>query len=166
MTKKNQKNVKLIKGIKILLFMGIGVIVSFMMMLLGFKFFVLQMKDDLIDLNLSSLKNGEASTVYFLDKNGEFKEYKKILSNQNRIWVEFSKIPKYMKDAIIAMEDKRFYKHGGIDLVRTAGATFRALIGKPSYGGSTITQQLVKNLTEDNEMDYNQKSLELHKKYH
>ncbi|MBR0183776.1 MAG: transglycosylase domain-containing protein [Clostridia bacterium] len=150
MTKKNQKNVKLIKGIKILLFMGIGIIVSFMMMLLGFKFFVLHMKDDLIDLNLSSLKNGEASTVYFLDKNGEFKEYKKILSNQNRIWVEFSKIPKYMKDAIIAMEDKRFYKHGGIDLVRTTGATLRALIGKPSYGGSTITQQLVKNLTEDN----------------
>ncbi|MBO6127017.1 MAG: transglycosylase domain-containing protein [Clostridia bacterium] len=150
MTKKNQKKLKTKNGIKILFFMCIGLIISFMIMLLGLKFFILHSKDDLIDLNLSMLKNGEASTVYFLDKTGEFKEYKKIFSNQNRIWVEFSKIPKYMKDVIIAMEDKRFYKHGGIDLVRTATATFRALIGKPSYGGSSITQQLVKNLTEDN----------------
>ena len=66
MTKKNQKKLKTKNGIKILFFMCIGLIISFMIMLLGLKFFILHSKDDLIDLNLSMLKNGEASTVYFL----------------------------------------------------------------------------------------------------
>lgn len=148
---KNKKKNKLKKGIKILFFMSISMIFLFMLILLGFKFFVLHMQDDLIDLNLSSLKNGESSYIYFLNKSGEFEEYQKIPSNQNIIWTEFSKIPKYMKCAVVAMEDKRFYEHGGFDIKRTASAAFRALMGKPSYGGSSITQQLVKNLTEDSE---------------
>lgn len=61
-------------------------------------------------------------------------------------------VPKNLKNAYIAIEDERFYKHGGIDIKRTGGAIISYIthLGKSSYGGSTITQQLVKNLTGDN----------------
>lgn len=50
----------------------------------------------------------------------------------------------YLPKAYVAIEDERFYKHGGVDFKRTAGAIAKTLIGKSTYGGSTITQQLVK----------------------
>ncbi len=62
-----------------------------------------------------------------------------------------SKIPTNLKNAYVAIEDERFYKHHGIDIKRTASATLSYIFhfGSSSYGGSTITQQLVKNLTGD-----------------
>lgn len=54
--------------------------------------------------------------------------------------------------AYIAIEDERFYEHIGVDIKRTAGAIMNTLVkGESEYGGSTITQQLVKNITNDNE---------------
>lgn len=126
-----------------------------------FRLYIINMKDDLIDFNLSSLKSGSASQVYFLDKDGKFNKYATISKSTNRIWVDFDKIPKHMKDVIVSIEDKRFYKHGGVDFVRTAGATIKALIGKKEYGGSTITQQLVKNVTEDNKATFDRKIREI-----
>lgn len=65
--------------------------------------------------------------------------------------VSLSDIPDNLKNAYISIEDERFYKHGGIDIKRTGGAIFSYVFhgGSSSYGGSTITQQLVKNLTGD-----------------
>lgn len=62
-----------------------------------------------------------------------------------------SNIPKNLKNAYVSIEDERFYTHGGIDIKRTGGAILSYIthFGKSSYGGSTITQQLVKNLTGD-----------------
>ena len=57
-----------------------------------------------------------------------------------------------LPNAYIAIEDERFYEHSGVDFKRTAGAIANTLLnGESSYGGSTITQQLVKNITNDNE---------------
>ena len=57
-----------------------------------------------------------------------------------------------LPNAYIAIEDERFYEHSGVDFKRTAGAIANTLLnGNSSYGGSTITQQLVKNITNDNE---------------
>lgn len=151
---------KIKKGIRILFLIVLGISFMFMASLVAFKFFIVSTKDDLIDINLSSLKSG-GSQVYFLDKNGQFKEYQKISSSQNRIWVDFSRIPQHMKDIIISIEDKRFYKHGGVDFLRTGGATIKALFGHASYGGSTITQQLVKNLTDDNKFSFKRKIREI-----
>ncbi len=119
------------------------------------------MKDNIIELNLQSLKSGSSSKVYFLDSDKEFKEYSEISGNFKRIWVDFQKIPKYMKDVMIAMEDKRFYKHGGVDFFRTLGATLNVLRGKRTYGGSSITQQLVKNLTNDSKATFGRKMREM-----
>ena len=76
-----------------------------------------------------------------------------------------------MKNAIIAIEDKRFYEHHGVDWIRTTGAMLNFVRGAKSYGGSTLTQQLVKNVTEDNQVNITRKlreifrAIELEKKY-
>lgn len=65
--------------------------------------------------------------------------------------IAFSDIPDNLKNAYVAIEDQRFYKHNGVDIKRTASATLSYIFhgGSSSYGGSSITQQLVKNLTGD-----------------
>ena len=65
--------------------------------------------------------------------------------------IEASKIPTHLKNAYISIEDQRFYSHHGIDIKRTVSAIGSYIIhfGSSSFGGSTITQQLVKNLTGD-----------------
>ena len=90
----------------------------------------------------------ENSTV--LDSDGN--EIAKLGCTRKNIPIKIENVPKNLKNAYIAIEDERFYKHGGIDIKRTGGAIISYIthFGKSSYGGSTITQQLVKNLTGDN----------------
>src|SRR4030095_536376 len=66
---------------------------------------------------------------------------------ERRRQVPLSAIPPRMVQAVLAIEDRRFYDHPGVDLIRTIGAVWTNLFGKRRYleGGSTITQQLVKN---------------------
>ena len=68
-------------------------------------------------------------------------EYKRV----NRQWVELKNMAPHVVDALIATEDRRFYEHHGIDFRRTAGALLSTLQGE-LQGGSTITQQLARNL--------------------
>lgn len=79
------------------------------------------------------------------------KEITKIGGEKIKEKAEFDKIPNYLKNAYISIEDQRFYKHGGVDIKRTASATVSYILhrGSYSYGGSSITQQLVKNLSGD-----------------
>ena len=64
-----------------------------------------------------------------------------------RIYTPYADIPTDLIHAFVSIEDKRFWKHEGVDFFRTAQAGFHYLVGNPSFGGSTITQQLIKNLT-------------------
>ena len=66
--------------------------------------------------------------------------------------ISYDEMPDNLKNAYVAIEDERFYSHHGVDIKRTASAIFNYVIhfGSSSFGGSTITQQLVKNLTGDN----------------
>lgn len=113
-----------------------------------------------IDLKAKSLN--QTSFIFIKDeKTGEFKEYQSLYSTENRIWVDNQKIPKAMKNAIVAIEDKRFYDHKGVDWTRTLSAVVSLATGSDSYGGSTITQQLIKNVTDDNEVSINRKLREI-----
>lgn len=67
------------------------------------------------------------------------------LSEERRVPVTIDKIPKHLQQAFIAIEDNRFYEHGGIDYRGTARALISTLSGQEVQGGSTITQQLAKN---------------------
>lgn len=73
-------------------------------------------------------------------------------SNKNKKYIKLNNMPNNLKNAYVAIEDERFYSHIGIDVKRTGAAivTYIFHFGSSSYGGSTITQQLVKNLTGDN----------------
>ena len=113
-----------------------------------------------IDLKAKSLN--QTSFIYIKDdKTGEFKEYQTLYSTENRIWVDNQDIPKAMKDAVVAIEDKRFYEHNGVDWARTLSAVVNLATGEDTYGGSTITQQLIKNITDDNEVSINRKLREI-----
>ena len=70
-------------------------------------------------------------------------------SDEKRKTIKLSEMPEYLPKAYVAIEDKRFYQHNGVDLKRTTGAIIGVLTRNSSYGGSTITQQLVKNITND-----------------
>lgn len=92
---------------------------------------------------------GVANSVV-LDKNGNV--LANLSSDEKRKIVTLDEMSPYLPKAYIAIEDKRFYEHSGVDIRRTAGAIANTILkGNSSYGGSTITQQLVKNITRDDE---------------
>ena len=91
--------------------------------------------------------------------------------SENRIWANFDEIPDQLAKAFVAVEDARFYTHNGIDIKRIIGAFVSNLQNNSTQGGSTITQQLVKNKLLSTEQSYKRKiqeaylSVELEKKY-
>lgn len=88
-------------------------------------------------------------------------EDQRIHGAENRYWAQIQDMPKNLTNAFIAIEDKRFYEHGGVDFKRTLGATLQFLKGDKSYGGSTITQQLIKNITDERESTIQRKVTEI-----
>lgn len=96
-------------------------------------------------------------TTFIYDKDGA--EIGSVHDSENRVTVEYKDLPKSLVDAVISIEDERFFSHGGIDLKRTTGAVFSYVFngGKSSFGGSTITQQLVKTITSDKETSWTRK---------
>ena len=91
------------------------------------------------------MMNNEPSII--VDSSGNIIE--KLGAERNKNNVKLSQVPDNLKNAYIDIEDERFYKHKGVDIKRTTAAIGSYVIhaGKSSFGGSTITQQLVKNLT-------------------
>ena len=88
-------------------------------------------------------------------------------SERKKIKIESSEIPENLKNAYVAIEDERYHKHHGVDIKRTGSAIINYVIhlGNSSFGGSTITQQLVKNLTGDNSGSISRKVKEWWKAY-
>ncbi len=112
-------------------------------------------------INLDDLRLNETSHVYVLNEKKEWEDYRQLYSTENRVWVSYKDIPKRMIDAQVAIEDKRFYDHEGVDWYRTGGAVFSLATGRDEFGGSTITQQLIKNITDDNEVSITRKLREI-----
>ncbi|MDD6807756.1 MAG: transglycosylase domain-containing protein [Oscillospiraceae bacterium] len=113
-----------------------------------------------IAINLDSYKNSQSQTsiIYAMDDNNKPYELARLHGEENRIWVDLDKIPKEVQNAFICLEDKRFYNHSGVDWIRTLKAVLT--LGK-SGGGSTITQQLIKNLTDENQATISRKFNEI-----
>lgn len=103
---------------------------------------------------VDSIRNMEinmTSVIYVQNEKGDWEEYQRLHGAENRIWVGIDKVPQYLKDAFISIEDERFETHSGVDWKRTAAAVGNKLLKFDSseFGGSTITQQLIKNVTND-----------------
>ncbi len=103
---------------------------------------------------------------FILAKNpetGEYQEIRQLLALENRIWVNYEEIPVDMINAAVAIEDKRFWEHDGVDWMRTLAASANMFIGGSTYGGSTLTQQLIKNLTGERDVTVRRKLMEIFK---
>ncbi|MBE7022266.1 MAG: PBP1A family penicillin-binding protein [Ruminococcaceae bacterium] len=107
--------------------------------------------DNSTDLIAQEYNLDFTSVVYYIDEEtGQPVELDRLYAEQNRIWVDLEATPELLKKAFIAIEDERFESHNGVDWKRTFGATIGYIFkGNSSYGGSTITQQLIKNVTGD-----------------
>ena len=141
-TKKGKKaHPKLILALKILLVIflllcviGAGIIAAMMFGLFGDDF----------DITKDELTIGISNSIV-LDKDGN--EIANLSTDEKRKIISLSEMSDYLPKAYIAIEDKRFYSHNGVDVRRTAGAILGAITGTDRGGGSSITQQLVKNIT-------------------
>ena len=131
-----------------------------------FKIFMTYVNTSLVptlDVTVEQLTMSEASTIYYQDNaTGEWKVLDTLFSsNGNRKIVEYSDLPKHLVDAVVAIEDKRFWDHKGVDWEGTAAAIFKTFTTGTTRGGSTITQQMLRNVTEDNEVTVKRKVREI-----
>jgi penicillin-binding protein 1A len=103
-----------------------------------------------------------SSVIYYYDDQKQsYEELQTLYASENRVWVSYEDIPENLVNATIAIEDKRFRSHGGVDWKRTAAAALYMLTGQRVEGGSTITQQLIKNLTQQDQVTVRRKILEI-----
>ena len=129
----------------------------------GFAVYLqLATRNDDLWLDLSQIPYKDATVIYAREEGGDWQQYAVLPCTQNKEYVAGDEMPRYLKDAFVAVEDKDFYKHHGINVLRTGYAMFNELVHvvTGSYlggdngikvGASTIDQQLVKNLLRDDE---------------
>lgn len=151
--KKDKKKKVGLKIFKICLFtclalgiIGVGVVVGVITGIID--------KTESVDLaQLQNLK----LTSFVYDSEGN--EIASLYGEENRVNVSYDKLPKYLVDAVVSIEDERFWEHGGVDVKRTAAAIVTYVLngGDSTFGGSTITQQLIKNTTGDSEKAWTRK---------
>ena len=152
-TKKKKGKVKVLKvvlltimwGILIMIGLGVGVLYSIF--------------NGAGELPLEKFEINNFTTVIY-DKDGN--EYSRLDSKENRTYVSLNEMSPYLPKAFIAIEDERFETHFGIDVKRTAAATIKWLTtGNSDFGGSTITQQLIKKVTNDQSRSWQRKVREI-----
>ena len=107
-------------------------------------------------VDLEQLQNLKLTSFVYDSENNEIAA---LYGEENRVNVAYDKIPQHLIDAVISIEDERFWVHGGVDVKRTAAAIFTYVVngGESTFGGSTITQQLIKNSTGDKEKAWTRK---------
>ena len=141
--KKDHTKLKMALKIMLVIFLllcviGAGVVAGMFFGLFGDDF----------EITKEELKIGASNSVV-VDANGAV--IANLSGDEKRKTITLADMSSYLPKAYVAIEDERFYKHHGVDFKRTAGAIVNKLFGSGSYGGSTITQQLVKNITKDDE---------------
>lgn len=156
--------VKAIKTVFWVLFItGVLVFLSVASFLLSFR--------DIAPPDLSAMSLSYSSFVYVDDEQGNSTEYMTIYKDANREWVSLNDIPAYMKTAQVAIEDHRFSEHDGVDWWNTMGAVYKLFTNSGGGGGSTLTQQLIKNITNEKQVSILRKvreiftALNMEKKY-
>lgn len=137
--------------------------------------YVMSFADVEVDIDLYDIDQNFTTILYANDPDtGEQYELKRLQGDGNRVWVDLEDIPQHTIDALTSVEDERFYQHNGVDWKRTVGAFLNEYVLDlygGTQGGSTITQQLVKNITNEDDIRIERKlveiftALELEKKY-
>ena len=146
--------------------LGTLLLVGVLTMLIFGCIFARYVQTDLLPQAGVSLENvtlDQTSVIYYQDPDtGEYRELQRLYGEENRTWVSYEQIPQDLINACVAIEDKRFYEHQGVDWLRTASASVNLFLGNDdTYGASTITQQLIKNITGEREVTVRRKLLEI-----
>ncbi len=147
---KGKKQKKQKKHPKLRLFIKIFIIMCILLFLIGVGVFAAIFFGDTWNMTEEDLVIKMQNSITY-DANGEVLH--EIRGEENRKIIPLSEMGEYIPKAYVAIEDERFYEHSGIDIKRTAGAIVTYILngGNSSFGGSTITQQLVKNLMDDDD---------------
>ncbi len=143
---------------------SLGVIVASVLAVMLSLYVVKVTANDSSLLNLDNLKLSYSSTIYAVNsETGETEPYQRLVDNADRIWVDLNQIPENLKNAFIAVEDKTFYENNGVNFKRSISAAVNLVMSKltggkitlydTEQGASTITQQLIKNITGDDDHD-------------
>lgn len=124
------------------------------------------------ELDIANYPMNLSSTIYYTDPDtGAVLEYETLHGGEDRVWVHYEDIPEDLVHAAVAIEDRRFYKHHGVDWLSTGKSMIKMFTGGRIRGGSTITQQLIKNVTQYDDVTVKRKvqeiftALEFEKKY-
>ena len=154
---------RIIKGI--LKVLGTLLLVGVLTLMVLACLFALYVKNDLssqIDFSIADISLDQTTVIYYEDPaTGENVVLQKLYGGENRTWVSYDKLPKNLIYACIAIEDKRFMEHHGVDWITTMKACAKIFLGRGHAGGSTITQQLIKNTTGNNEVTVRRKMIEI-----
>ncbi len=162
----------LVTVLKVIGSVMLSLILAGLLFTLIFAYYVKSSLAPTLGISLEDYQLSESGAIYYQDAAGIWQELATLPADQDRIWVDYDEIPWYMEKAVVAIEDKRFYEHKGVDWYRTAGAFVHMFAQMDNtYGGSTITQQLIKNLTGHDDVTVQRKlaeifsALELEKNY-
>lgn len=118
--------------------------------------------DKIIDLQYYKQNQDQTTIIYAKNESGEFEEFTKLHGEKNRVWVDMENMSEWIPKAFVSLEDKRFYEHKGVDWYSsTLGIVNSAITTGKVRGGSTITQQLIKNLTGEAGRNINRKYNEM-----
>ena len=146
---------------------GTVFLTAFLAFLIFACLFAVYVKNDLsqqAEWAADSFSLDQTSVIYYENpETGKYEVLQTLYGGSNSTWVEYDDIPKNLIHACIAIEDKRFEKHQGVDWVTTLRACFKMFLGKSEAGGSTITQQLIKNVTGNNENTVKRKVTEVYR---
>ncbi len=173
--KSKKKRTKKQRALKVLLTVFLVGLITASLVVGAFMFYAFTMVDPTMDEDLDNLVLNFTTTVYVDDGSGDYKEYRRLHGEFNRIWVEYlnpdnielpedyTGIPDNLAKAFVAIEDNGFNDHNGVDWRRTFAAFVNEFlpISNSRFGGSTITQQLVKNLTDDRSQKASRKVREI-----
>ena len=147
------------------------IVIAICIVVTGLALYITQFAESDFDISLEDAELNTSSFVYAYDANGDEVMIKQLSSDQNRVPIKIEDLPKHVIYAFISIEDARFFDHDGVDWKRTVAVTVMMFIKGGTEGGSTITQQLVRDITDDKDITIGRKlreifrALELEKKY-
>ena len=146
---------KILLGI-IIVIAVVGIICSSVLFVYGYS---IVHGDVVFNLDDEASSQNQTSFIYGYDDNNEPVEITRLHGEENRIWLDIDDMTPYLSKAFIATEDERFEKHHGVDWIRTIGVMVKPT--NRGQGASTITQQLIKNLTDENDVTFVRKCNEI-----
>lgn len=155
--KERSKTAIIIRRTLLALIMIVGVVFVVCASVIGIYSYAFVHGDPVFDLNEEAASQNQTSIIYGYDDAGNTKEITRLHGEENRIWLESDEMTPYLAKAYIAIEDERFEKHHGVDWKRVASV----MVKMNGQGGSTITQQLIKNLTDENSVTFVRKFNEI-----